>query len=80
MMFALGVVAGISLSILLFLIELYLVPRKKGMIQSIESKGEKLKPRAKIFFPKTEEQVAQEGLVDKNAAKGEGTLLKDLGL
>ena len=78
MMFALGLVFGIALSILVFLIELYLMPRKKGILQVLEKVIQK--PKAEIFFPKTDEEVAQEELVDKNAKRGEGTPIEKLGL
>ena len=80
-MFLFGFLLGIVVVIAIIVIETYLVARRKGVIESVvEKTGKVTKPKAKIFFPKTDEQVAQEALIDKNASKGEGTPLKDLGL
>ena len=78
-MFVLGLIVGVVLSLLLFLIELYLVPRKKGIIQRIEEKV-RLAPKGKVIFPKTDEEVAQDSLIESNAKRGEDTKLEDLGL
>ena len=81
MMFLLGFLSGVIIVIAIIVIESYLVARRKGVIESVVEKvGRVTKPKAEIFFPKTDEQIAQEDLIDKNASKGEGTPLKDLGL
>ena len=81
MMFLLGFLLGVIIVIAIIVVEAYLVARRKGVVESIADKVERMvKPKAKIFFPKTDEELAQEELVDKNAKKGEGTKLEDLGM
>lgn len=78
MIYILGILTGLVLAILILLIETYLVPRKKGVIQIIERETQRLKPKAKVFFPKTEEEVAQESVISEHERKGEGTPLVEL--
>ena len=40
----------------------------------------KLSPKGKVIFPKTDEEVAQDSLVESNTKRGEDTTLEDLGL
>jgi len=78
MMYILGIITGLAIATLLLLIETYLVPRKKGIIQIIERETQRLKPKAKVFFPKTEEEVAQDSVISGHERKGEGTPLTEL--
>ena len=81
MIFFLGIVVGIVISVFIVVVETYLVARRKGLVESvIERVGRITRPKAEIIFPKTDEEAAQEELVDKNAKRGEGTSLKDLGM
>ena len=81
MMFVLGVLVGIVAVIAIVVVESYLVPRRKGLVGSIVEKVEKgTKPKAQIFFPKTDQEVAQDSLIESNTKKGRDTNLEDLGL
>ena len=81
MIFFLGLILGILVSFILFLGYVYLqlkgVNRVHRTIQMVEDKA---KPQAKIFPALSDEEEAQELIVQRNEKEGKETRAEELGI
>ena len=79
MIFILGFISGVLVSLLILVTETYLDVRKKKVVEVIkEMIVEKAKQRGSIIPPETDKEVAQSNLIKYNEERGEGTPMKDL--
>jgi len=79
-MIAIGIIIGISISILLIVIETYLIARRRGIVEEVVKKTEsQVKQKGAILPVKDDVQIAREQTIDRNERTG-GTKLEDLDL
>jgi len=81
MIFILGFITGVLVSLLLLVIETYLDIRKKKIVEIIkEVVVDKVKEKGAIIPPETDKEVARENMINYNKEKGRTTTLEDLDL
>ena len=81
MIFILGIVTGILISLVIVGIETYLFNRNRGIIKTVIERVETISnPKAKLMQPKEDIDLAREEKIQKNSDRGEGTPLADLDL
>lgn len=73
-----GIIIGLLIAILLFVIEIYL-NSKKGIISFLAKPiASKLKPKGSIIMPIEEIEKDRQAIIDENNKKGIDTKLEDL--
>lgn len=79
--FLLGVILGILISVLVFLGYVYFQLKNQNRIHKVIEKVEQIaRPKAKIFMPPDEQEQARQEIIEKNDARGKATSADELGL
>ena len=80
-LFLLGIITGLLLAFLIFFCYLYFGFRGRNRIdEAIKVVEQVIRSRAKIFMPPTEEEEAQQEIIEKNKRAGRGTEAEELGI
>lgn len=77
-MFISGLIVGLLISILIFVLEIYLKQRNLGLGKLENIIRENTGPRGKIIFPKTEAQKHNERVIAKNELLNKETNIEEL--
>ena len=76
-----GIVLGALLSFVVFIGYIYFELKGKNKVhEAIKKVEQAVRPQAKIFMPPTEEEEAQQEIIDKNKRAGRGTEAEELGI
>lgn len=81
MLFALGIVAGLVIAVLVFIVVLLF---RKPLEHHIEIVGKQIelaspiRERGGIFMPKTDTDELRESIIEENAAQGKDTPISEL--